>query len=391
MTNFSKIYTEFEKTINLVEFEKKYSDNKISTRFLLIRSLDSKDLEKILKNKDISCNKKKHLDLMKAVYDSEIDIPYILNYIESRRNNLIIERENELDKLPDLITKLPIVKAGIRDDKVDSIIKEFVRNKNIKEYSEFEKELENKIIPRFKNYVIWSYFNQTTNDIIELYFLKNKKIIPTLRKIPNIDFFVKFDDENIIPFDLKVTHISDNYFDLAFQGIVANTDSQIKDSYTIKKENLSELEYIKEFYKSIKKEHNLPNYGKLSKYEIISILENINSCDTNNFIKDLKEQHRKLVPSTDHEIKKLEWWNYKYQGERLFSNNNRIFLFFAYKNEFVDARRLKGNIDKLEELITTMLDGITLSKVHTINYKYEKDKEKNGEYECSAFSTLYFE
>ena len=328
---------------------------------------------------------------MKAVYDSEIDIPYILNYIESRRNNLIIERENELDKLPDLITKLPIVKAGIRDDKVDSIIKEFVRNKNIKEYSEFEKELENKIIPRFKNYVIWSYFNQTTNDIIELYFLKNKKIIPTLRKIPNIDFFVKFDDENIIPFDLKVTHISDNYFDLAFQGIVANTDSQIKDSYTIKKENLSELEYIKEFYKSIKKEHNLPNYGKLSKYEIISILENINSCDTNNFIKDLKEQHRKLVPSTDHEIKKLEWWNYKYQGERLFSNNNRIFLFFAYKNEFVDARRLKGNIDKLEELITTMLDGITLSKVHTINYKYEKDKEKNGEYECSAFSTLYFE
>lgn len=57
-----------------------------------------------------------------------------------------------------------------------------------------------------------------TNDIIELFFLQHPSVLPTLRKIHDIDFFIKLNGR-IVPFDLKFTHISDSYFDLASQGI----------------------------------------------------------------------------------------------------------------------------------------------------------------------------
>ena len=78
---------------------------------------------------------------------------------------------------------------------------------------------------------MWSYYNQTANDIIELFFLQHPAVLPTLRKIHDIDFFIKIDGR-IIPFDLKFTHISDSYFDLASQGIIASVDKGIHNKTT---------------------------------------------------------------------------------------------------------------------------------------------------------------
>ena len=77
---------------------------------------------------------------------------------------------------------------------------------------------------------MWSYYNQTANDIIELFFLQHPAVLPTLRKIHDIDFFIKIDGK-IIPFDLKFTHISDSYFDLASQGILRSGNSMFDDFY----------------------------------------------------------------------------------------------------------------------------------------------------------------
>lgn len=391
MITFQELYSEFEKTINISYFEEKYKKDRISTRFLLIRSLDTNDLKQLLIEENIQPSSQKQLDLMEDVYNSSLSIDSLLKYIEKRRAQLIDERKADLEGLPELLNKLPVVNAGVRDDKVDSIIKSFVRNKNIKEYTTFQEELQNKIIPRITNYILWSYFNQTSNDLIELIFLKHDKIIPTLRKIHDIDFFVKFDKNTIIPFDLKVTHISDSFFDLSYQGITKNTDTNIFDDYTVYSSKKTELAYIKEFYKSLKSEYNLPNYGKLSKAELINNIESIDNNIVKNFIQKTIDKHNNLIPKSPDELHKLEWWNYKYQGERLFSNNNRIFLFLALKDKFIDGRILKGKIEVLENIINKMLNEISLESVHTIKYRYEKDKEKIGNYQCKAFSTIYTE
>ena len=42
---FKDIYKEFERTHDISNFYRKYSDGDVSTRFLLIRSLDNKNLD----------------------------------------------------------------------------------------------------------------------------------------------------------------------------------------------------------------------------------------------------------------------------------------------------------------------------------------------------------
>lgn len=86
------------------------------------------------------------------------------------------------------MSQIPIHSAGIRDDKVDSLLKSFVRNKNIKEFQILKSELDNNVLIKVRNYALWSFYNQTANDLIELTLIKHHNVIPTLRKIHDIDF-----------------------------------------------------------------------------------------------------------------------------------------------------------------------------------------------------------
>ena len=233
---------------------------------------------------------------------------------------------------------------------------------------------------------MWSFYNQTTNDLIEHSFIKHPKIIPTLRKIHDIDFFIKLDNE-IIPFDLKITHIAEDFFDLYFQGMIACAENN-PDSFKINTEKKSEIVKIKDFYKSKKKELSLPNYGELSKKELLDKLMETGNPDAVCFAKSIYEQRFKLIETIPHDLKKLEWWNYKYQGERLFSNNNRLFIFLAYKNVFEDGRPIKGNLDVIDNAVKTLLDSISLDQINKINYRYEKDHSLTGNYSAKSLSIL---
>ena len=255
MTDFEKIYNDFEKTKNICEFYNYYKKDLTSTRFLLIRSLDKENLKEVIKlysNFDNTGNLK---TLTKKTYYSSVTIKELLDYIENERQELIKKRESELEGLSEILDNFPIVNCGVRNDKVDDIVKTFVRNKSLKTILEIETELNKEILPRIKQYSLWSYYNQTSNDIIELFFLKHPSVIPTMRKIPNVDFFIKIEG-NIIPFDLKFTHISDSYFDLASQGILRNYKNTIYDDFYIdENSDTNELNQIKNYYKTFKKNH----------------------------------------------------------------------------------------------------------------------------------------
>ena len=361
--------------------------------FFLIRSFDSDNLKKLLTTHNISFSSGKEKDLMKIAYDANITIQDLLDYIEAKRPELIKEREKEVAGLEEVLKQIPVVGCGVRNDNVDTIVQAFTRNKDLKTYEELETSLNNDILSRVKQYCLWSYYNQTSNDIIELIFLKHKNVIPTLRKIYNIDFFLRVDDE-IIPFDLKITHVSDDYFELASRGIsVANNTH---DDFIVNKENISELETIKAYYKEYKKTHkqlSLPNISEFKTDTKAALSDFIISLDSKSadFIVELQQAHAAYVPADRDALKMLEWWNYKYQGERLFCNNNRLFVFLAYKTKFVDGRDLKGNTAEIERKINTLLDNLSKNSIHTIKYHYEKDPKLIGDYTVYSLSTIYSE
>lgn len=391
---FNPIYREFENTNNVCKFCEYYSENDVATRFLLIRSLDKPDLKYIVTNFSDQTDGGNFEKLTQKAFESSVTIPQLLEYIESKRVKLVRVREAELDGLSDILSDFPIVNCGVRNDKVDDIVKAFVRNKSLKTIDELFNELDNSLLPRIRQYSLWSYFNQTSNDIIELFFLKNPAVIPTLRKIHDIDFFIKIDNK-IVPFDLKLTHISDSYFDLASQGISRDNSEDIYDDFIVNENSeTNEFKRIKSFYKHLKRSDrqlNLPNYSGLSKIELLDLLSSSGNKSAETFVQEITEQHKNYVPTNAEELFPLEWWNYKYQGERLFCNNNRLFVFLAYTDKFVDGRKLKGKTAEIGRKINELLNEIKSTNIHTVHYHYNKDAALMGDYEALSLSTIYYE
>lgn len=395
MIPFEKIYTEFEDTNNVCKFCKDYEKDCVATRFLLIRSLDKSNLIDVISKYsdfDATGNIK---NLTKLAYNSSVTIEQLLSYIEEKRSNLIEKRKEELQGVSDILSQIPVVSCGVRNDKVDDIIKGFVRNKSIKSYDALIEELDSSVLQHVRQYCLWSYYNQTANDIIELFFLEHPKVIPTLRKIHDIDFFLKIGGK-IIPFDLKFTHISDQakngYFDLVSQGI--DSSQAIFDDYSVTGQKQSELNIIRNFYNTYKRANrklNLKAASKLSKYGLVSCILSIGSRSASEFIIEIENLRKKYVPNTAEELKILEWWNYKYQGERLFCNNNRLFVFVAFKKKFIDGRELKGKTDEIGKKITMLLDDLSEKSIHEIHYHYDKEARLVGDYTAFSLSTIYSE
>lgn len=388
--SFETLYNTYEDTNNVCQFCKNYSADNVATRFLLIRSLDKPNLNDIIIKYSSSAPSGIVKDLTKQAYNSSVTIPQLLEYIESQRPAIVKSREDELQDIPDILSDFPIVNCGVRNDKVDDIVKYVVRDKSIKSFVELETAINSLALPRIHQYMLWSYYNQNSNDIIELFFLRHPNVIPTLRKIHDIDFFIKVGDQ-IIPFDLKFTHISDEYFDLFSEGIIDHTkDNTVFDNYETKGEQC-ELKHIKNFYSVNKRAWNLPKISGLSKVDLLQNLKDANQPTANKFIEEITQKRAEYVASTESNLQPLEWWNYKFQGERLFCNNNRLFVFLAYKNQFIDGRPLKGKTEEIGCKITTLLDNISQDSIHTINYHYAKDASLIGDYTALSFSTIFTE
>ncbi len=394
MPDFISLYNEYENTKNVCKFCSDYAENDVATRFLLIRSLDRvnlKDIITIYSEEDSEGNIR---TLTEKAYNSSVTITQLITYIEGKRAELIQQREAELADLDNVLTDFPIVNCGVRNDKVDDIVKSFVRNKSLKSMDALLTELDDTILPRIRQYSLWSYYNQTSNDIIELFFLRHDAVIPTLRKIHDIDFFLKVGDR-IIPFDLKFTHISDSYFDLASQGIICDTDEYHHDDFYVDdNSDASEIKVIKAYYSAYKRAHRaagLPNLSGLEKNDFCELLISTGDVDAIHFVSEVKQRHEQYVPTTSNALHPLEWWNYKYQGERLFCNNNRLFVFLAYTNKFVDGRELKGKTAEIGQRINNLLDNLTETSIHTVKYHYDKDASLVGDYTALSLSTIYYE
>lgn len=394
MLDFATLYNEYEHTKNVCQFCTNYQHNNVAIRFLLIRSLAPNNLKDIITTYSTENTDGKERVLMEKAYNSSVTIDQLIDYIVGKRSDLIRQREQELEGLSEVLLEFPVVNCGVRNDKVDDIVKKFVRNKSLKTMDALFEELDNSMLPRIRQYSLWSYYNQTSNDIIELFFLKHPSVIPTLRKIHDIDFFIKIGDD-IVPFDLKFTHISDSYFDLASQGIIRDESTETHDDFYVDDASKSsEIKVIKAYYRAFKRSHRelaLPNLSGLEKNDFCDLLIQSGDIDAQNFVEEMQRNHSAFVPATSEQLYPLEWWNYKYQGERLFCNNNRLFVFLAYTNKFVDGRELKGKTAEIGQKINTLLDNLTMADIHTVKYHYDKDASRVGDYSALSLSTIYSE
>jgi len=127
----------------------------------------------------------------------------------------------------------------------------------------------------------------------------------------------------------------------------------------------------------------------LKKIEIINIL-NLVDDETKDFIEQVRVERSEIVEKLGDKLRSVEWWNYKYQGERLFKNNNRFFVFLAYKNSFEDARPLKGDLISIKNKVVDKLNSLSQDDMgfHKIKYYYQKDKGLEGGYEVISTSVL---
>lgn len=394
MIDFDLLYDEYENTRNVCEFCEKYKENMTATRFLLIRSLDKNHLKDMINTYSNAPIDGRIRSLAQTVYDSSVTIEQLVSYIEAQRSKIIEQRSQELDGLQNVLAKFPVVNCGVRNDRIDDVVKKIVRNKSLKTVDALEHELDDWMLPRIRQYSMWSYYNQTANDIIELFFLKHKAILPTLRKIHDIDFFIKTGN-TWTPFDLKFTHISDSYFDLASQGIQGAENSYSHDDFYVNTSvSSNESKEIRSYYSTFKHKHKsyyLPNMRNLSKNELINYLADTGDSSALSFVREISAKRADYVPKTHEELYPLEWWNYKFQGERLFCNNNRLFVFITYLDKIVDGRELKGKTAEIGEKINNLLDNLSENDFHSIHYHYDKESGLTGNYTALSLSTIYYE
>ena len=384
ITMFKDLHKSFERAeTDLNELQKKPG----FSRYLLVRSLGSTHLQELIKEATDAPPIGKPKDLYKELYESKIKDVRIIEYIRAKYPEVKAARQEQEAHLPAIIEDFGEVKCGVRNDNLNDVTKELVRDKTIETKADLQAKVNELLSGTVNGYILWQYYNQVTNDLIEHIFNDHPSVIPTLRKIKYVDFMVKIDDE-IVPFDLKITHISDDYFDLLQKGLTPSDPAETGDDFAIGSDE-SEVEIIKKHYKSVKNELELANISGLKKTELVEILKSSHDKSSVDFVKKIIENRGSLVKLIEGDgLRSLEWWNYKFQGERLFKNNNRFFVFLTYTSSFEDARPLKGNLQKIREKVNTRLNTLGDGKFNVTHYHYTKDPGLTGNYVVNSTSVL---
>lgn len=173
--------------------------------FLKIRSLTKRKLKDLcVEKKLINENDKFNEWKLREIAFNGSNNQELTDFILRNKEDLL--GESEVNNLVEEVKKVKEHAPSVFLDDFNSVLKRVVRDKGIKELSQLKEKIESKLIPTLRAYVQWSWFNQNTNDIIEDIFNDHGKIIPTLRRVGGVDFFLKLNSKEI-PADLKLTFL----------------------------------------------------------------------------------------------------------------------------------------------------------------------------------------
>ena len=183
----------------------KMSHSEEGLLFLKIRSLTKKKLKEFCISKNLIDESQKPLEwqLREKAFgnttNSELDEFILANVGASMSQEVMNEIIRGVKEVENHASSIFL-------DSFDSALKKVVRDKNLRSLTTLNQKISSSLIPKLKSYVTWSWFNQNTNDLIEEIFKRNDKIIPTLRRVHGVDFFIKSEGLDV-PVDLKLTFL----------------------------------------------------------------------------------------------------------------------------------------------------------------------------------------
>lgn len=186
---FEQLHTKFEKKetdLYNLQQEEGFS------RYILVRSLANEHLkELILKYSDEDIITTKTEELYSKLYYSVATEDEIILYIKTKYPEVREYRKIQEEFLPQIINEFTDVKCGIRNDDLNETAKRLVRDKTIESKADLEKKVDEVFDTTIRGYILWQYYNQVTNDLVEHIFNDHENVIPTLRKIKYVDFLIK--------------------------------------------------------------------------------------------------------------------------------------------------------------------------------------------------------
>ncbi len=231
---FEELWEIFDAGHNHAELNKKEN----GVIFQKIRSIDKPYLKLILEKNKIEVDDESLEGLCKGVFVSEIKEKQVDDFILKHYPDVHRGRQEQIKNTIKVIAEIRKLSWNVRDDDVNKIIQSFVRDKDIKK-DDFIEKIDKDILPRIKDYIIWSYYNQTTNDIIENIVFTHKKVLPSLRVggIKDLDFFFMDKEAGVsIPLDLKTSYINQSFFDHIYKEEGIPSEEEIVKSFIKKME-----------------------------------------------------------------------------------------------------------------------------------------------------------
>ncbi len=244
------------------------------------------------------------------------------------------------------------------------LVSTYVKTNKIIPYDELVSEFDNAIKKFASGYVVNSWYNYWSSVLTEWIFKTHQRVLPTIGKIKNVDFFI-----GGIPFDLKVTYLPKKYI-----KIVA------------KKLNIpTELSYLKTAAKKCNITFDCTASDEQCQYEITEKLRNKRDIACKNALATIQKNRIDILNhSMQHKVELIKWL-YENQGEMRFGSENRIFVLLADTNNFAESWKLKRNMEILKPAIKCYLDGFSVDNLESMKTNFTF-KEKT----YSAFADLIF-
>ena len=320
-------------------------------RFLKLRSLSRNTLmDRLIRDHQLTIPDISGQKLFQFLYESPLNEQQIEQTI---RNIYEEERQARRASESQLVSELYRVASfdwgGLHQNSLEkTIVNNYV--KRIKSYDELCENIDNKLYPSMKAYILCSWYNHWTSILIEDIFKDHPNVLPAVGLIKKVDFFIQN-----VPYDLKVTYLPEGFIK-AYR----------------KKQNLRpELTLLKQFCREQKLyfSQDLPEARLLE--DLWSKVGDHPSEAAKELITQLKNVRLQILQSVRDNPEMLIRWLYENQGVRRFDASNRLFLVLVDENDFFGSWKLKRAKPLLDQEIKRHLDRITELPGYTIHFEWD--------------------
>lgn len=274
--------------------------------------------------------------LLPTIFLSNVSLELIE---ESIKELYEIERTERREKEKELLAELYKLRVfdwgGIYENDINKhIVNNYI--KKITDYDLLVNKIENELLYSLKGFALCSWYNNWTSIIIEDIFKDHPRVLPTVGKIKQVDFFV-----DGIPFDLKMT-----YFPATF----------MEDQRAIKGYVRSELAELKRMCKTFNIPIDTTRQANDLMLDIITALSESSNGEVRESFAAFVARRKEIITETIAQPRTLLKWLYEKQGTQRFDASNRLFLITIKQDALEESWKLKRDYELLAGEITNYLD-----------------------------------